>query len=64
MPDESDPLLKWFAYAHLPPKLQTVSKIFHDAAQSLVAAVPASAERTVALRKLLEGKDAAVRAAL
>lgn len=64
MPDDTEPMLKWFAYAHLPPKLQPVSKIFHDAATALVAAVPASAERTVALRKLLEGKDAAVRAAL
>lgn len=64
MQSDSDPLLRWFAYAHLPEKLQAVSKIFHDAAQELVAKVPASAERTVALRKLLESKDAAVRAAL
>lgn len=56
--------LRWFEYAHLPPKLQAVSKIFHDAAHALVAAVPASGERTVSLRKLLEAKDAAVRAAL
>lgn len=63
MPD-SEPMLRWFAYAHLPEKLQAVSKIFHDAAQAIVASVPASAERTVALRKLLESKDAAVRAAL
>lgn len=59
-----DPMLRWFAYAHLPAHLQSVSKIFHDAAHATVAAVPASAERTVALRKLLEGKDAAVRAAI
>lgn len=59
-----DPLLRWFAYAHLPDKLQAVSRIYHDAAHATVAAVPASAERTVALRKLLEAKDAAVRAAI
>lgn len=59
-----EPMLRWFAYAHLPEKLQAVSRIFHDAAQAIVAQVPPSAERTVALRKLLEGKDAAVRASL
>lgn len=63
-PPAEDPMLRWFAYAHLPEKLQTISRIYHDAAHATVAAVPASAERTVALRRLLEGKDAAVRAAL
>lgn len=58
------PILKFFAFSHLPPALQEVSRIFHDAAASTCAVVPASAERTVALRKLLEAKDAAVRAAL
>lgn len=62
---EAEPILKYFKYEHLPAHLQVVSKIFADAAAALVAAVPLrSAERTVALRKLLEGKDAAVRAAL
>jgi len=59
-----DPILQYFEYSHLPAHLQDVSKIFGDAAAAVVNRVPRSPERTVALRKLLEGKDAAVRAAL
>lgn len=59
-----EPMLRWFAWAHLPERLQQVSEPFGILAQHLVDQLPASAERTVALRKLLESKDAAVRAAL
>ena len=41
-----------------------VARAMDELAERLVATLPRSAERTVALRKLLEGKDAAVRAAL
>jgi len=58
----NEPMLRWFDYNHLPPKLQEVSKPFGDLAGSLVSKLAPSAERTVALRKLLESKDAAVRA--
>jgi hypothetical protein len=61
-PDE--PILRFFAWQHLPLTLQDVSRPFGELALFLVDALPRSAERTVALRKLLEGKDAAVRAAL
>lgn len=61
---EEEPILKFFAFEHLPPKLKPVSMAFCELAHKLVAELPRSAERTVALRKLLEGKDAAVRAAL
>lgn len=61
---ESDPILHFFHYAHLPPKLQETSKAFFLLAKHVVDTVPRNAERTVALRKLLEGKDAAVRANL
>jgi len=57
-------MLKFFEYAHLPESLQTISRAFSDLANWMVEHVPPGAERTVALRKLLEGKDAAVRAAL
>lgn len=57
-------MLKWFEYAHLPEKLQAISKPFGDLANRLAADVPQGPERTIALRKLLEAKDAAVRAAL
>ena len=46
----------------LPPHLQAVSKPFGDLAEQLVTTLPRNPERTVALRKLLEAKDAAVRA--
>lgn len=55
-------ILQFFAYAHLPPHLQAVSKPFGDLAQRIVETLPRNPERTVALRKLLEAKDAAVRA--
>lgn len=60
----SDSILRYFHYAHLPPQLQTTSKAFFDLAFRVVTTVPRNAERTVALRKLLEAKDAAVRANL
>ena len=56
-------LLQFFAYDHLKPELQEVSKPFGELAQKLMA-LPPNPERTVALRKLLESKDAAVRAAV
>ncbi len=57
-----DHIEQFFAYAHLPQHLQDVSKPFHDLAKLIVRDVPRNPERTVALRKLLESKDAAVRA--
>ena len=59
-----DKLLQFFAYEHLPPHLQTVSAPFGDLARSLAASLPKNPESTVALRKLLEAKDCAVRAVL
>lgn len=57
-------LLQFFEYAHLPPHLQAVSKPFGDLAHELALILPANAESTTALRKLLEAKDCAVRAVL
>jgi hypothetical protein len=57
-------VLKFFAYAHLPEKLQAVSKPFCDLAQQVAERAPDNQETTVALRHLLEAKDAAVRAIL
>lgn len=56
-------VLQFFSYAHLPPHLQDVSRSFCELAER-VADGPQNAEATVALRKLLEAKDAAVRAVL
>lgn len=69
-PVTPDRMLQFFQYAHLPEHLQRVSRPFCDLAHSMVAgdgnsvALPMNPERTVALRKLLEAKDAAVRAVL
>jgi len=57
-------LLQFFEYAHLPNDLQAISKEFHQLAYDLVEKLPRNPERTTALRKLLEAKDCAVRAAL
>ncbi len=59
-----DYLLQFFAYEHLPERLQAVSKPFGELAGQIVANLPSNPERTVALRKLLEAKDCAVRALL
>lgn len=57
-------LLQFFEYAHLPPHLQEISKPFGELAKQIVDTLPSNPERTVALRKLLEAKDCAVRAKL
>jgi hypothetical protein len=64
MPDEIEPILQFFAYEHLPEHLQAVSRPFGALAEALVAELPRNPERTVALRYLLQSKDAAVRARL
>lgn len=58
------PILRYFAYDHLPPELQEVSMRCAVLAKTLEDVLPAGAEKSTALRKLLECKDAAVRAAL
>jgi hypothetical protein len=58
------PILDFFAYEHLPTKLQVVSKPFGDLARQLANDLPGNAETSTALRKLLEAKDCAVRSAL
>lgn len=57
-------LLQFFSYAHLPAHLQEVSKPFGDLAQRIFETLPKNPERTTALRKILEAKDCAVRALL
>jgi hypothetical protein len=60
----ADQLMQFFAFGHLPPKLQEISAPFGTLANLIVQTLPRNPERTVALRKLLEAKDCAVRAAL
>jgi hypothetical protein len=61
---DNEPLLQFFAFDHLPQELQEHSRPFSVLAQQIVDTLPRNAERTVALRKLLEAKDCAVRARL
>ena len=55
-------ILQFFSYVHLSPDKAEISKLFSQLAHDIVRTTPRNPERTVALRKLLESKDAAVRA--
>lgn len=57
-------LMQFFEYSHLPEHLQAVSKPFGELAKHIEETLPSNPEKTVALRKLLEAKDCAVRALL
>lgn len=58
------PIIKYFAYEHLPPHLQAVSKPIGDLARQMDEQLPDGPEKSTGLRKLLEAKDAFVRQAL
>lgn len=57
-------MMKFFEFAHLPEKLQAVSKPIGEVAKQMEESLTDSAEKTTGLRKLLEAKDCFVRAAL
>lgn len=56
--------IEFFKYQHLPAHLQTVSKPFAELAATLANELPDNEESQMAMRKLLEAKDCAVRALL
>lgn len=61
-PTTDEPMLRFFRYGHLSqPEMRAVSAQFAGLARVVCERLPRSPERTVALRKLLEAKDAAVR---
>lgn len=60
--DYEETIMQFFKFSHLPAHMQQTSALFSNLANELIATVPQNPERTVALRKLLEAKDAAVRA--
>lgn len=62
--DSKNQIMQYFAYAHLPAHLQRVSKPFALLAQEMDLYLPDGAEKSAGLRKLLEAKDCAVRAAV
>ncbi len=57
-------LLSFFQYGHLRESLQKVARPIGQLAMTLDEMLPDGAEKTVALRKLLEAKDCAVRSYL
>ena len=56
--------IKYFAFAHLPPKLQAVSKPLGELAEKLETLLPDGPEKSAGMRKLLEAKDCFVRCAI
>ncbi len=61
----SAPILRYFAVEHLPEgPLRDTSAKFAALAADVYETLPSGPEKSTALRKLLEAKDAAVRAAL
>lgn len=59
---KAEPMLRHFRFAHLrSERMRVMSMGFAVAALNITENVPGSAERTVALRKLVEAKDCAVR---
>ena len=63
-PKRPNSIRKFFAYEHLPVKLQRVSKAIAEVAYAMDDALPDCAEKSAGLRKLLEAKDCFVRAEL
>lgn len=58
------PILRYFEYAHLPEKLQAISKPFCDLAHQMALDLPYCPQTEAGLFLLLQAKDCAVRAAL
>lgn len=56
--------IKYFAYEHLPERLQAVSKPVGLLAEMMEFMLPDGPEKSAGMRKLLEAKDCFVRAAL
>jgi hypothetical protein len=65
-PDESHPAirtaLRGFEVEHLPGDLRPTAQLFRNLALTLAEELPSDPETTIALRKLVEAKDCAVRA--
>jgi hypothetical protein len=59
-----NPIMKYFAYEHLPTHLQVVSKPIGELAKQMDEMLPDGSEKSAGLRKLLEAKDCLVRANL
>jgi hypothetical protein len=58
-------MLRWLDASHIgDPELKAIIALYDRLGREVCDAVPSGPERTVALRKLVESKDCAVRAVL
>lgn len=57
-------ITKFFRFDHLPPDLKPIAQKCAELAHSMDESLPAGAEKTAGLRKLLEAKDCFVRSQL
>lgn len=60
----SNPIMQYFAYAHLPKPLFDVSRQVAELAEAMDKSLPDGPEKSAGLRKLLEAKDCFVRSKL
>jgi len=60
---EASPILKYFKSEHMPTNTLPLAYRFDVLANHVEEMLPRGPEKSVALRKLLEAKDSAVRAA-
>jgi len=59
----AESIIRWFDFGYMLPHLQPIGKMYADAALELMK-LPRGPDRAVALRKLLESRDSAIRAAI
>lgn len=57
----SENIMKYFSFDHLPPHLQDVSRNFFNLANYVEKTMPNCSQKNLALQKILEAKDCAVR---
>ncbi len=62
--NQTDSILVFFTFGHLPPNLQEASRPFMEHALTIEKTVAPGPQRAYALQRLLEAKDAVVRATL
>lgn len=63
-PRQMYPILRYFEFEHLSEPLRETSRQFYFLAHKLADLLPYNPETSTCLRRLLEAKDCAVRAAL
>lgn len=64
MVSEPSPILRFFEYRKLPSRMVHIGESFSVLAWEMETTLPNGVEKNVTLRKLLESRDAAIRAAL